>query len=325
MALNSGKQSTGFTLLEILVSVALLAVVVLLLASVFSVCERSWVNLSASARQRQDARSVLATMAKELRAANLPLNRSYEEAAPANRQPQLLINPQGVDVSLQNAHSVFWEASIHSSKGGSGLVGYFVRWEVTNQGPRPRLCRIFLSADEMQPVLAALRSGTNSEWITMDLLSTYAPGDSNSGFAGWMADNVLALYARALDPNMNPITNYPRQMTAACSASGSYISFGSSLSSQKSFDSRRGYQYLRISDGVHVDRFGPAFPAAVELVLLAAPPKEICKLTAIPTQVSSDDPSKLFADVDQFIAGLPSSLRNSVRVYSTIVPMGPQQ
>jgi len=325
MAPSRKGFSSAFTLLEVLVSTAILAIVVVLLATVFSFCEKLFVSLSESSRQRQDGMAILAKMADELRSQSIPKSKSYEDASEPNRQPQLIINPQNLDAALQGASSLFWETGVRSSKGGSGLVGYFVRWESTTQGPRPRLCRFFLSAYNMQPVLRGLQAtASNAEWITSDLINQYAPGDASNGYAGWMADDVLAFYVRALDPNMKPIVNYSRAIAdVAFNSTGSYAVFGSAVgaSTGNRFDSRKGYQYIRPDSGARVDRFGPTFPAAVELILICAPLREIRKLSSIPQMAPSSDPSMLWSDVSTYINSLPKSVGRSVRIYSTVVPL----
>src|SRR5260221_2516490 len=85
----------SFTLVEVLVSMAVLVLMVGLLAQVLSSAQLGLGNLGNSAQRRQDAGTVLANMAKDLRASLTPLNRSFEGADPLAGQVQFLINPPG--------------------------------------------------------------------------------------------------------------------------------------------------------------------------------------------------------------------------------------
>jgi len=320
----------AFTLIELMVAMAILAVVVVLLSSVFSSTQRGASYIGNAAFQRQDARAVLNHISKDLSSALGQTSRSFEDANTAGRQPQLLLNPPGLGTNLQNASSIFWISQLPSNKGGSALVGYVLRWETTADGPRPRLCRMFLNTADSQPVRQSLRLSTSvPEWASENLVNTAAPGTADSGFQGWFADNILALYARALDPNMAPITNYARQLSGpAVNTTTVNAAFPGSATGDATlgaFDSGRGYQFRRTSDNVTVNRFGPALPAAVELVVISAPPSVIRQLQTAPAAVRSADAARMWDDISAFLASLPPNVKNAARTYSTIVPLSVQQ
>src|ERR1700761_5721369 len=103
----------GFTLVEMLVAMSVLILMVGMLAQVLSSAQTGLSYLDNSALRRQDAGTVLASIAKDLR----------------------------------------------SSPGGTGLVGYVVRWSTTPAGaPQPTLCRLFMNATQAQPQLAQAQS-----------------------------------------------------------------------------------------------------------------------------------------------------------------------
>jgi len=189
---------------------------------------------------------------------------------------------------------------------------------------------MMLNTADSQLVRQSLRLSTSSpEWASENLVNTSAPGTADSGFQGWFADNILAIYARALDPNMAPITNYARQLSGpAVNTSTLGVVFSGSATGNAtlgSFDSGRGYQFLRAADNVTVNRFGPALPAAVELVVISAPPSVIRQLKVAPTAVRSADPTRMWDDINAFISSLPPNVKNAARTYSTIVPLAVQQ
>ena len=322
---RAGKTILAFTLLELLVAMALFTLVAVLLASVFSSTQKGVVLLGSAKSQRQDARAVLGQVAGELRAALEPPTRSFEGAQAAMRQPQLLVNPSG----LTNGSSLFWSAGADSRSGGSALVGYLLRWETTPEGPRPRFCRVFLDADGSEIVEQTLRTSASPEWVSQALVNSNAPGDAANGYQGWISDNILAFYARALDPQMNAITNFSRGLSGpAVNTSSANAVFAASATGNAtlgSFDSRNGYQYTRRPDNVTVNRFGPALPSAIELVVIAAPPSSIRQLQTAPAPVLSGNATAMWTDVASFLGSLPEPVRNAAKTYSTIVPIAVQQ
>ena len=321
-----GKKSPAFSLLELLVAMALLSIVVVILASVFSSTQKGVGALGSASSQRRDASTVLEQISRDLRAAMQPVSRSFEDASLSLRTPQLLLNPPGFS---SNQTSLFWSVGSQSQVGGTSLVGYTLRWESTPAGPRPRFCRVSFDPNDSESIKMNLRSSSNTPWVDKALVDANAPGDSSNGYQGWISDNILAFYARVLDPQMNPITNSSRSLSIpSAGTSSAYAVFGSSASGNSTsgaFDSAKGYQYTRAVDNVTVNRFGPALPYAIELVVVTAPPSAINKLQTAPTPVLSGNATAMWTDVNSFIAGLPDAVRNASRTFSTIVPLSLQQ
>ena len=323
----AGKKIPAFTLLELLVAMALFSLVAVLLASVFSSTQKGVVFLGNTKSQRQDARAVLEQIAGELRAALETPTRSFEGTQAAMRQPQLLVNPSGL--SATHGSSLFWSAGADSKSGGSALVGYLLRWETTPEGPRPRFCRVFLDANGSEYVEQTLRTSINAEWVSQSLVDSNAPGDAKNGYQGWISDNILAFYARPLDPQMNAITNFSRGLSGpAVNTSSANAVFAASATGSNTggrFDSRSGYQYKRSPDNVTVNRFGPALPSAIELVVIAAPPSSILQLQTVPAPVLSTNAAAMWTDVASFLSSLPTPIKKAAKTYSTIVPIAVQQ
>jgi hypothetical protein len=311
-----------------MIATVILLLLVVVFASVFSSAQTGLITLRNSALRRQNAQTALMTMAGELKAAVAPQGGFYEGANPADRQLPLLINPPtlGMDPATHNAHSIFWPVKSSSSDGGTSLVGYVVRWmQESGKPPRPMLCRMKLGAAQLQSVLEG-QQGTPSpgDWPASGLVDAATKGDADSGFAGWLADDILALYVRALDYEMKPIKALPRKISGPKATGEPGVLFDAVLTGgvlTNSFDSRAGYQYS--TNSVLVNRFGPAFPAAVEIVVVSATPKAIRLLGSIPASVASADSSLLWSDVDAFVASLPQALRSEVKTYSVIVPLFP--
>ena len=327
----AGKKQTAFSLVELLVAMALLAIVVSILASIFSSTQKGVSLLGSASSQRRDASTVLDQISRDLRSALEPVSRSFEEVSPSLRTPQLLLNPAGFST---NQTSLFWSVASESKLGGTTLVGYTLHWEGTPEGPRPRLCRVSFDPNDSEFIKKNLRMAQSEHWkdgiwVNSNLAAANAPGDSKSGFQGWISDNILAFYARVLDPQMNPIINYSRSLSAPVAGnSTANTRFGSSASGNSTlgaFDSAQGYQYTRVPDNVVVNRLGPALPAAIELVVITAPPSAISKLKSVPAPVLSGNATAMWTDISAFLASLPPEIRNASRTFSTIVPLSVQQ
>jgi hypothetical protein len=211
------------------------------------------------------------------------------------------------------------------------LVGYLLRWETTPDGPAPRFCRVSFDPNDAESIKQTLQGSAtaNSTWVNAGLINQNAPGLQGQGYQGWISDNILAFYARALDPQMNPITNYAHGLSGpAVNTSSQFATFATSANGSAtggSFDSLRGYQYTRQGDNVMVNRFGPALPSAVELAVVTAPPSAIKQLQSVPAPVLSGNASAMWTDVASFISSLPEPVRQAARTHSTIVPIAVQQ
>jgi prepilin-type N-terminal cleavage/methylation domain-containing protein len=321
----AGKKQTAFSLVELLVAMALLTIVVSILASIFSSTQKGVSLLGSASSQRRDASTVLDQISRDLRSALEPVSRSFEEADSTLRTPQLLLNPSGLS---SNQTSLFWSASSKSNLGGTTLVGYTLRWESTPEGPRPRFCRVSFDPNDSESIKQNLRTALNAPWVNQALVNANAPGESTNGYQGWISDNILAFYARVLDPQMNPINSYAPSLSLPTPGGGTVavtLGGGNGTSTAGAFDSLKGYQYRRALDNVMVNRLGPALPTAIELVVITAPPSAINKIQTVPAPVFSGNSAAMWTDINSFIAGLPEAVRKASRTFSTIVPLTVQQ
>lgn len=324
---RAGKKNKAFTILELLVAMALLGIVVTLLASILSSTQKGVAQVGSASSQRQDARAVLDQISRDLRSTLEPVSRSFELANPGLRQPEFLLNPPGF---TDNGSSIFWSVRNESSLGGNMLVGYLLRWETASGVAIPRLCRVSFDPNDAESIKQTLQGATaNATWVNEGLINQNAPGVQDQGYQGWISDNILAFYARVLDPQMNPITNYARGLSGpAVNTSSQNATFTTSATGSATggaFDSLRGYQYTRQGDNVIVNRFGPALPAAVELAVVTAPPSAIKQLQSVPAPMLSGNASAMWTDVASFISSLPEPVRRAARTHSTIVPIAVQQ
>ena len=359
LPLLCARKRNGMTLIELLVSLAVFALISVLLFGLFSATQNTSSILLGQGLQRQDAAWVLHSMSQELRTAlrsvsgtdesifpwDTPAGRNLSRVAPS-RQAALLINPAGIQEPLRHVNTVFWLSE--SSRAGEPpkLVGYAVRYDQTSEGPRPRLLRLEADRQSAFSSLERLRdpdtteggsAGGGPRWVTTDLLSELAPGTTDEAFQGWVSDTVLALFVWALDPEMKPILLPVRPTRGIEYVRAGGIRYDNEVrtlmhQSGPFFDSMSGYQYRRTTDSNRVvNVFGPAFPASVQIVLVAATPQAIRSLQEVPTippnywnRVENHNtlPSwNPWQQVDEFVDGLPEVVRRGTRIYSTAVPV----
>jgi hypothetical protein len=179
----------AFTLVEVLVSTAILMLLVVILAQMARSIAGSWTAGSGNSERRQNVRALADFIGQELRSAALPVNPTA--AAP---NLQFVLNPASVTDRYPSA--LFWQASVatDASHGDLAEVGYFVRWTTQGSVPRAQLCRFFVNQGDPNYLI-----NTNADWISEKLLQDVAPADSASGYVGLFAENVIGFWARCLE------------------------------------------------------------------------------------------------------------------------------
>ncbi len=215
----------GFTLLELLVSVAVLAMLVVFLASIFGGVSQTWQLGQSNNERLQNIRGITDFMSGELRSALLPVNRTDK----ANLQ--LVVNPTSISSAYQNPDAIFWQAPAGSNQAMSDVaeVGYFVKWDNSKPGnPRPMLCRFNVSNTTISPnFLIYSQSGGTVPWLSDSIVNAVAPADQANAYEGLIGENVVALFVQCRDSKGQPIAkNY----------AGSDFA-----NTNKGYDSRQGY------------------------------------------------------------------------------------
>ncbi len=174
----------AFTLVELLVAVALLAFVSLILVGLASQGGKMWALAESQNQHRQRARAMLEFMVAEMREAVLPLDNSRPSL-------QFVINPSNLDAKFLNRDAVFWQAPIATdeSRGDLAEIGYFVRWD----GTQANLCRF--SLDPSDPDYRIYKNPET--WLSDALLDAAAPGDKAGKYRGLFLENVIGMWVKA--------------------------------------------------------------------------------------------------------------------------------
>lgn len=174
----------AFTLLELLVAIAITALMLILLVTAAKHAGQMWSTNEQNSRLREKARLALEVIGDDLRQARLPLDLSE------NPGLQFVMNPSGLNSSCRNRDSLFWQIPAKGSdsqRDQLAAVGYFVR----RTGDRFALCRLYIpSSDTDFPIY------DEANWISsqVDLL---APADAASSYRGLFLEDTVGIWIRA--------------------------------------------------------------------------------------------------------------------------------
>jgi len=301
----------AFTLIELLVASAIAVMLMALVLTVIGRTSAIWQDVFARTSSRQNARTALDFMARELEGVRLPLYR----ARTTNTNElglQFLLTPSTISADFRNPHAIFFQAPVSASNpdGDIGIVGYFVYWDVTDPAhPKPQLRRLAVGADSPDFKVYS-DPGT---WLNDALVNNLAVPETGAPLRGWFVDGVLALFVRAIDMEGNPIAYYSSPATLLATAT--------QVGPTYEYDSRRGYR-IPLPTPVRTI-LPPVLPRSLEVALVVVSPRAVGRITAtlVPASGLFVDPANFWTDIRAFINGLPANLKSDVRVYSTRIQL----
>ena len=276
----------GFSLLEILVAIALFIFMTVILVSIAGSLSGLWQRGIAHNDRRSAAMSVFNRMTRDLHHATLPTD-------PGAGHLQFVINPSGVSSAYRLPQAAFWQAPVAAdrSHGDMAVVGYFVQWVNDPQGPVPKLCRVLVDSTNY-------RSSKPSTWINDALIASNAPASRSSNYLGQLAENVLGIWMRPLDQNRQPIAM----------SGGSY-------------DSTAGYSVTLTNNAglssSHV--FSNSLPASLEVAIVTVDGRTARKLTG--TEKPGAATANIWNDVSTFLSNLPPMIQQGAQVHSTTIDL----
>jgi len=241
MPIGRKKAVVGFTLLELLVSLAVLLILVGVFSAILTEANGVWNSVRAQEDRNESFRALDDYIANELKGALQPL-------IPGDTSNlQFIVNPSAVSTTYRNPDAFFWQAPIAVDRtyGDVAEVGYFVQWDTsTASNPRANLCRFFVQGAKSGSSPVAVDPNfliytQPTSWISDSLIQTVAPANQANSYQGLFAENVVGMWVRCFDHQGNILT-----------ASGA------------TFDSRVGYPDASVTPTVT-----RALPAAVEVSL----------------------------------------------------------
>jgi prepilin-type N-terminal cleavage/methylation domain-containing protein len=287
----AGRASTpSFSLVEMLVAMAILSIIVVILLSMTTSLMSTWQFGQARDERRTVGQAALDRIARDLRQAAMPMNRSGTNL-------EFVINPSGVSANYEFPQAVFWQAPVATDGGTNGnlaIVGYFVQWV----NGTPSLCRSLINPSSSS---YSIYSNPPTTWITDSIIQSCAPATASSGYAGLLANNVLALWVQTLDPSGNPI-----------SQSGGGVA-------GESFDSRLPYSYTNSVYTVATTNMPSALPASVQIAILVLDSRTARRLTGNekPTALTGN----FWGDIYGFTTHLPVVIQKGSEVQTMTVDL----
>ena len=305
------SRKSAFSLIEMLVALAVFAILLTILAGSYSGIEKAISQTNARREANATGRAALEWITRDLERIRPPapgfiwsVTRNTNTNRPvATLGSQFLIASNQITTN-KNPHAAFWQVANEEGAGRTtAIVGYFVRWitETNNSIPttRPVLCRLYLN--QTNAAYPAGLNTANGTWLDDNLL-TNAPGNAPS-YRGWFADNIHSIWFRALDANGSPIST---------NASSTNFTNGS-------FDSRQGY----LSGTNRI--MGPALPSSVEVAVIVMNPQRLQGNSATYPVLSGlgSNPANFWSDIQSAMnaTNIPPQIRESLRLYSTRVPI----
>ncbi|KAH0534008.1 hypothetical protein FGG08_007385 [Glutinoglossum americanum] len=297
------RSAPGFTLVEMVVAMAIFGIMAVLIFTILNSTASITSRTSSRLDANRVARECLDLIGKDLKHIVLPYNPSNATSL------QLFVNPTGtaaVDSKFSYPHSMFWQTPISRSSGYGNLaeVGYYVTRTLVPANPRLnrlQLRRLYVEPENpANPPSDYLIYSAPNAWFPKALMEKFAPDDASTdnsnGQKGWVADGVLAMWIRCLDPLGNPIT---------------FKGDGSTFQIYE-FNSRSGYRYTdkagdiaypaaKIAGGTQPS----AIPCFIEVALVCCSPADARRIKNLPDPNALPgfiplDPTKFYAEVDAF-------------------------
>jgi type II secretory pathway pseudopilin PulG len=177
--IDPGDGAPAFSLVEILVALAVFVLMTTLLLVVTTAASRLWHQAEGEKARRQAARIVLESITRDLEAAAFPVGTTNVNSL------NFVVNP-GL-AGLNNPNSAFWQASTASETppGIRSEVGYFVQWKDAT----PALCRYRVPATNSDSFLFQ-----PADWLNAGKIATHAGGLDDAQSRGLLMENVVGLW-----------------------------------------------------------------------------------------------------------------------------------
>lgn len=333
---DTDRAPRAFTLVELLVGMAVLALLVVMLSTVFGQISAAWIRSEGATETRRSARALVDFIGAELRGAVLPIESPTDVSRGGNLQflHNLLPTAPGgtrrpIPDAYRNADALFWQAPLatETSFGELAEIGYFVKWEAPDplnkpDDVRPLLCRFFVNPSTLKSGVAAPNSDfliydrDPKAWLTEELLKRLAPATKigpdgkASAYLGLFAENVLGFWARCYKLDGRPFDEKP---------------------ADRHFDSRTGYNHYFVDPrtGKKDDLASPRhLPAKVEISIAQIDSRTAERMTPVWQELQAISREPDVRNADEYFARLTEStnpaiiaLLPGVRTHSTVVQL----
>jgi len=321
------RPRAAFTLVELLVSVALLAFLMLILEGFTEAASRAWREGQSRTDTFQSARTSLELLARELTPAVVDTRMQLVVA------PGSILTAVGAQNIADGSPALLWMAPL-GDEGSLRCVGYYLSRDDTKKFYR--LKRLFIAptdatgnASAYFPRMANLNNPrdptvepnpVDASWFTqtwdVNAFDDQNPSN-NQAVVSSAADGVIAFWAQAIDPLGHPIPAVSNSTVHPKSA----LYFNSAAYSQSAtstpFDNGQSFQYLaKTPQSLKANRV----PAALDLTIVLLDSATLARGVTIPIQGNVYDSTgalDVTASVQAYTALLQQNRIYNARTFST--------
>jgi prepilin-type N-terminal cleavage/methylation domain-containing protein len=288
----------AFTLVEILIAVAILTFLVVLLSGLASSVNKAWVSGEQRVQTFQDGRAILDLISRELAQAVI------------STRLQFVQNPSLTPTLASqrtNSSSLFWQAALDSTASGNlSEIGYFLNDSF-------QLQRFFVPPTDAvnYQVFTNAPNDRSAVWVT-----SYA---GNSAITRTVSDGVVALWIRCLDANDELIPWLSSSTTVNGDTGATPVQFNSAAHFQPAIRGQSSsFKYTNRSTTAQAH----LLPATVEITIVTIDAKTMVRSSgSIPGLPALTGPQDIPNAITAFNQQLVSSKVQSARTFTTRVAL----
>ncbi len=324
-SLGNAPRRQAFSLVELLISMAILSIMMLFLANITGTVSNTWTSSEKRVETFQSARAALEIITREMTPAVVDTRMQFSIF------PGTQLETMGAKNIVPEAPVVLWMAPL-GEQGDLRCVGYYLYRD--DDRKFYRLKRIYIAADnqdgffpqmsdELDPHDSRLRtSPTDALWFTRGWKSPAfdeEDPDNKKVVVSTVADGVVAFWVQCLDLLGNPIpwvSESPiHPPTNLIYNSSSYFQMATSVR----FDGGETFLYLT-EDTMKGNRV----PAAVDITVVTIDVRTLAKGFFIPDQknvMTPDGALDVKESIEAFNAALRENSITDARTFTTRVKL----
>lgn len=290
--MKTQKTSEAFTLVELLISMAVLTLLVVLIASLLANVNNAWLRGEERVETYQNGRAILDLIKRDLTPAVMSSSLQFAQ------NPTM---PPGLNLRT-NSDSIFWQAPATSTDSGNlAEIGYYLTADYQLKRfyvPPSDAANYQIFSPPNQP------TDNSAPWVTSfvtDNLSTT------------VSSGVLAFWVRCLDRNGNLI---PWLFSSAVGVGT--LKFNSAAHFQPAIPGQASsFNYTNAATTARAN----LLPATVEVTVVTLDAKAFQRNPSIPAIPSSTGPDQVSTAVTTFNQQLIAAGVSSARTFSTRVKL----
>ena len=291
---HRNRDATAFTLIELLISMAILAAIAVLMTNILGGVNRVWTNGDQRVQNFQAGRAVTDLISREL---------SQAAISPRLQFVQDPTVPTTTPVQAPNSRSLFWQAPLNTTEGKANCeVGYYLVRDDANAIYQLKRLLIPPSDTTQFLIYNSPPSATRASWVTN---ADFAANSST------VADGVIALWFRCFDGNGDPIPWLFSNTGAA-----SPITFNSAASFQWQTGTSSSFTYTGTSTAQ-----AHRLPASVEVTIVTLDSTALVRKPVIPPIPAATDVNNIPVQVAAFNASLRANGIQSARTFTTRIDL----